>query len=190
MKNIVKLVFVFLFNVFNAQAAVVAYFCEKNSTLSQEFLIDNSTYQVTVVNGGYDSPSAYMVQNAISFAAMKSSPMTRLNLYFTSPTGSAFTTGEYTNSFSLTRYPVLQATSNLTGWFKILEIEWEPFIIGGDIPAWRMTKLAMDFHQQGLNYTADGGFRHNSTIPLTIPEPSTITLFTLISGIALIRRKR
>lgn len=92
--------------------------------------------------------------------------------------------------FGSVNSPALSITGNgrgeseSTGWFRILELTWNP----NRTPE----KVAIDFYSRGdvTGYETHGSLRYNSNIPLaSIPEPSSLFL-TAIFTFGFIRRQR
>ncbi|AAZ98762.1 hypothetical protein Tbd_2809 [Thiobacillus denitrificans ATCC 25259] len=117
--------------------------------------------------------------------------------------GNYLAVGRYDNA---TRFPFNSPTkpgldvsgdgrgnNQLSGWFEILEVEY-------DVSKTHIQKLAVDFTQYGENLTQSGpglfgSLRFNSdvalTIPSAVPEPSTyLTMALGIGLVALATRRR
>ena len=170
----------------NAKAAFVAYFVGSNGTT---YNISDPTYFVFTTTGWNSGGGQTAAWGALRTSPSAGQPDS-LNIAFATPNGQNLTVGLYQNvisygisNFSQYRMDIsggpIPLNTSLTGWLDVKEIEFDA--------SGKVNKAAFDWNMS----SNPGTMRFNSTLALSpIPEPSMFTMFALVGGLALIRRRK
>lgn len=173
MKNISTLIVSFFLILSACGAEFTAKFSGQGYiTQNHEYAVSDPAYTIKASNGLFEKE--WITKNAISFSA--ESKTSSWTFAFAAPKGQVLAPGLYKDAARYAFAPAAKSgmeisgegrgSNEVGGWFKVLEIEWNP-------TTGKVTKAAIDFCHLSENKpdsVTKGSIRFNSTIPAT-PDP-------------------